>query len=105
MLVVVLRHDRARIELDDAQREPLAVRGPRGDAVPDPLEWELGEVVEAGHGCHYRLRLTAAVTTQAGVGGAARLGPRSDRGCEHRETRRGKRHARHATIFATSRGP
>jgi len=46
VLVPVLRDDAARIELDDAHRYLLAVDHAAGDAVPDLLGCDCGDVVE-----------------------------------------------------------
>ena len=38
MLVLVLRDDTVRIQLDDPEREAVTVHDPSVDAVPDPLK-------------------------------------------------------------------
>lgn len=49
MLVVVLPRDGARVELDDAEQQSLAVDDARVDPVPDRAERELADVFEAGY--------------------------------------------------------
>src|SRR5581483_11134135 len=49
VLVVVLRHLGARLELDEREGDLLAVDGPADGAVPDPLRLDLAEVVECAH--------------------------------------------------------
>jgi hypothetical protein len=46
VLVAVLGGDGAGLELDDSQRDSLAVNAARSDALPDLLRRDRGEVVE-----------------------------------------------------------
>jgi hypothetical protein len=43
----VLRHDAARLELDQAEREPLAVNGSARDPLPDLLRLLLAGFLES----------------------------------------------------------
>jgi hypothetical protein len=61
--VAVLGDDRAGIELDDAQRQLLAVERPRGDSVPDPLRRDLGKVTERAHAASIAPLLSRNVET------------------------------------------
>ena len=49
VLVAMLLHDRVGIELDDAERQALAVDEARVDPVPDPSEREFAQIVEGAH--------------------------------------------------------
>ena len=49
VLVAVLGNGHARIELDERERDALAVHGTAEDAVPDPLRLNPAEVGERAH--------------------------------------------------------
>src|SRR5207302_1580807 len=49
LLVAVLGHGAVRVELDDAERDALAVHGAAVHVFPDPLEIERRQALERGH--------------------------------------------------------
>src|SRR5207248_3305107 len=53
VLVPVLGHDRAGIQLDGAERDPLAVHGSNGRSGPDLLRGDGREVGERRHGSDF----------------------------------------------------
>jgi hypothetical protein len=60
VLMAVLGHDAPWIELDHAQRDPLAVDGSAVHAVPDALEVERGEVAEGAHAARAYIATSAS---------------------------------------------
>jgi NAD(P)-dependent dehydrogenase (short-subunit alcohol dehydrogenase family) len=69
--MAVLRDDAVRLELDDAEREALAVHRTANDALPDPLRRDPADVLEGAQSADPTYAALVLISSTVGIGAGA----------------------------------